>query len=895
MGMSFLRFSWRMFRRDSRAGELRLLLAALVVSVASLTAVGFFTDRIRQALERDANQLLGADLLLIADHPWPEAVRALIQTHALRIAETRTFPSMVTTGAEKGGRAHPADVKAVSAAYPLRGNLRVAIGLHQPDRQVSEIPAAGTVWVDERLASALAVEIGDEIQLGARRLRIAAILTLEPDRGVNFFSVAPRLLMNLDDLASTALIQPGSRVSYRLLVAGDPAPVNAFRIEVKKRLSAGERIEDAENARPEIRTALDRAQKFLGIAACLSVVLSAVAMALASRRYMQRHLDACAVMRCMGATQSFLLRTYAGQFLLIGFVGTLLGCLTGFGAHFVLHAWLAQLLATPLPLPGMLPALQGLVVGFLLLFGFALPPVFQLKRVSTLRVLRREFAEKGLPQTRLLAGYGLGFVGLAGLIVWLAGEVRLGLLIGAGFFGAMVLFSLVARLAVFLASRVRGHRAGGVSWRFGLASLERHALASVIQIVALALGFMALMLLTAVRGDLLQAWQRAIPPDAPNRFVVNIQPEQRDDVRRLFATHGLQPDFAPMIRGRLTRVNAQPIRPEQYTDERARRLVEREFNLSYRNDLPEGNQVTTGRWFSSAELSQGVASVEEGLARTLGLKVGDRLGFEVAGESVEMTVVGLRKLNWDSMRVNFFVLTPPQLLEGFPQSWITSIYLGPDHSGFVNTLVEAFPNLTVIDVAAIVRQLQSIMAQVARAIQFVFLFTLLAGILVLYAALAAAAEERRYELAVMRALGARRDQLRRALLTEFSAIGALAGLIGALGAVGVGQVLAKRAFYLDMPMDLWLLPLGAITGALLVMGAGWFAATHLTSRSPLEALRAGGVGLPDAVEKRNRIRRRCPAKQRESPEKRFRALRDYSRFRRSTRRSDSSAWRRSAK
>lgn len=839
MGMIFLRFSVRMLRRDLRAGELRLLIAALVVSIAALTAVGFFTDRVRQALAREANQLLGADLLLIADHPWSDPVRGMVKQYGLLSAETQTFPSMVTAGQGGEVRAQLADIKAVSAAYPLRGHLRLAPGVGVPDAVATGVPVPGSVWLDERLAVALAVAPGAELQIGVRRLRVAGILTLEPDRGLNFFSVAPRLLMHLDDLAATGLVQSGSRVGYRLLLAGSARQIKDFRDTVEPLLGRGERIEDADNARPEIRSALDRAQKFLGIAAMLSVVLAAVAVALAARRYLQRQLDPCAVMRCLGATQAFLLRIYGAQFVLIGVSAALAGCVIGYAAHFVLHAWLAHLLATPLPLPSVVPAFQGLLVGFVLLLGFALPPILQLKRVSTLRVLRREFAEQGIPQWRLLAGYSLGFSGLAGLIVWLAGEWTLGLMIVAGFSVAMAFFALIARVFVFLLSRLRGHPTGGIGWRFGLASLERHATASVIQIVALALGFMALILLTAIRNDLLQAWQQAVPDDAPNRFVVNIQPEQLDDVRTFFARQGLAPEFSPMVRGRLVRVNGVATGPEQYGNERAKRLIEREFNLSYGADLPDGNRVTVGRWFSASDGGRGVASIEEGLAGALGLKVGDRLEFLVAGEEVETTVVGLRKLSWDSMRVNFFVLTPPKVLEEFPASWITSVYLAPERAKVVSSLIGAFPNLTVVDVAAIVAQLQSIIRQVAQAVQFVFLFTLAAGVVVLYAALASAAEERRYELAVLRALGARRDQLQRALLIEFAAVGGLAGLIAALGAVVVGQVLARHAFHFEVGVEYWLFPVGALAGSVLVAAAGGVAANHLTATSPLENLRAG--------------------------------------------------------
>ena len=828
-----LSFALRMLRRDARAGELRLLVAALVLAVAALSAVGFFTDRVSQALAREANQLLGADLLLRADHPWPEQTVADATALGLRVAHTRVFPSMVMGGP---GRVQLAEVKAGSERDPLRGSLRIAATMNAPDAPAASVPSPGTIWLDERLLSALAAQVGDVVQLGTSRLVVAAVLRQEPDRGLNFIGLAPRLMMNLADLAATGLEQPGSRVTYRLLLAGEAKPLALFRAAAEKKLGRGERIEDAENARPEIRSALDRAQKFLGLAAMLTVVLAAVAVALASRRYMQRHLDPCAVMRCLGATQSFLLRVFLGQFLLLGLFSVLAGCALGYLAHFVLHLWLAHLLAAPLPLPGWLPAGQGVLVGLVLLLGFSLPPLMQLKRVSTLRVLRREFSDGLVPPVRLLAAYAVGFAALAGMMFWQAGEWRLGLAIVGGFTAALVLFALLARLAVWLAATLR--RASGVGWRFGLANMERHALASVVQIVALALGLMALLLLTVIRNDLLQAWQRAIPSDAPNRFVVNIQPEQLGEVRRFFADNSLQPEFAPMIRARLKAVNGRAVSAADYQDEQARRMVEREFNLSYRAELPPGNTLSAGRWFTPGETGQGLASVEDGLAKMLHLQVGDRLLFLLAGEPVEVSVVGLRKLNWDSMRVNFFVLTPPGVLDDFPASWLTSFHLVAGQGAFVDRLVAVFPNLTVIDVAAIVRQLQSILEQVTQAVQFVFLFTLLAGLLVLYAVLNSAADERRFELAVMRALGASRQQLRAALLAKLAAIGGLAGLIAALGAQAVGQMLAQRVFHFEVAIN-YGLPLAALLGgALLVMSVGWLSVRRLLEAPPLEALRA---------------------------------------------------------
>ena len=826
--------SWRMLGREWRSGELRLLAMALVIAVAAVTSVGFFTDRVRQALERQAHHLMGADLLLVADHPWQPEFQREAAALGLKTAETRVFPSMILLG----DRAQLVDVKAVSPDYPLRGELRTAAGTGSADAPAGGIPATGTVWLDERLMTALAAQVGDMVRVGNHPLRVAAIVTQEPDRGINFFSVAPRLMMSLADLEATGLIQPGSRVTYRLLLAGEETTIVRYRRWLEPRLGRGERVEDIENARPEIRNALDRAQRFLGLAALLTVVLAAVSAALTARRYLQRHLDACAIMRCLGMTQARLVRLHTALFAWLAILAAAAGCLVGYLTHFALHYWLAGLLSTTLPQPSLLPVGQGMLTAGVLLFGFALPPILRLARVPTLRVLRREL---GVPGLGSIGGYVFGSLLLAGLMLWVADDLRLGLWSIAGFSVAAGVFTLLARAAIWLSSRIGSRfRNSRFGWRHGLATLERHAWAGTVQIVALALGLTAILLLTVVRGDLLDAWQRATPPDAPNRFIVNIQPEQVAPLRSELLAAGLPVEPAPMIRGRLMRIGDRPISAASYPDdERAQRQVEREFNLSWRNDLPPGNRVVAGRWFLPEENGQGVASVEEGLARRLGIAIGDRLVFATAGEEVAVTVVGLRKLDWDSMRVNFFVLTPAGVIDRYPASYIASFHLPKTHEAVALKLVQRFPNLTMIDVGAILQQLQRVMTQVSSAVQFVFLFTLAAGAVVLYAALITVFDERRYELSLMRALGGQRRQLQLTLITELAMVGGLAGLIAGAGAALIGWTLADQVFQLPMRFNVWQIPLSMLIGVALSVGIGWLGMRRLLSTPPLLVLRSG--------------------------------------------------------
>ncbi|HEX8988574.1 MAG TPA: FtsX-like permease family protein [Rhodocyclaceae bacterium] len=825
MNAGILRLMLRMLARDLRAGELTVLGIALVLAVTAMTSVGFLVDRVERALQLESHQLLGGDLLLSADHPWSPAYRQEAQRQGLQVAESLTFPSMVSSAAG----AQLTEIKAVSVNYPLRGALRVAPALNQPDAETRAMPPAGSVWPDERLAAALGVAPGAALRLGRAAPTGGAVLTLDPDRGVNLLSFAPRLLINLADVAATGLIQPGSRVNYRLHLAGEAPAVEAYRRWAAQRLGRGERLESMDNARPEVRNLLDRSQRFLRLSALLTIVLAAVAMGMAADRYVRRHLDGCAVLRCLGASEAQLLALHAGEFAAFGLAATLLGCVAGFVAQFALQALLAGLVSAALPEPGWLPWAQGFAVGGLLVGAFIVPPLLRLKRVSTLRVLRRDWGEQ---RSSSWPAYGIGAALLGALMLWVAADARLGGTVLGGFAAAMIVYAVGGRLLLALASRVG---AGG-GWRYGIASLWRRLRATLVQTVALGLGLTTLLLLTVARGDLLDSWRAKLPPDAPNRFLINVQPDQRQALSAFLAAHGVpQATLEPMVRGRLVARNGDSVGPDSFEDDRARRLVEREFNLSWSAQLPAGNEVVAGRWHGTVSTPQ--FSVEQGLAQTLGLKVGDELTFDVAGSRVSAHVGSLRRLDWDSMRVNFFVIASPGVLEGFPASYITSFHLPPHASATVNQLVRAFPNVTVIDVEALLRQIDGIFDQVARAIGAVFALALAAGVVVLVAALQAGQDERAADLALMRALGARGAQLRAAVLAEFAVLGGIAGLLGGCGAAAIAWALARFAFHLDYLPSPWLPVLGAVAGVAAAMLVGGLGTARLRREPPLAALR----------------------------------------------------------
>lgn len=824
-----MKLAMRLLVREWRAGELRLLFGALLVAVAAITTVSFFTNRVQLALNSQTNQLLAADLVLIADHPIPAQFSAQAASTGLRVARTVAFPSMVVSGQ----RNQFVEVKAVSPGYPLRGELSTSQALFVPADKVVQGPQAGTAWADARLMQLMGLTVGDVIELGQARLTLAAVIQREPDRAGDFFNIAPRLMVNLDDIPSTQLIQPGSRVGYRLLIAGDAADIAAFRAWATSRLGRGERIEGIGDGRPEIRAAMERAQRYLGLAALVSAILAAVAVALAGRQYLARHLDSCAVLRCLGANQARLFRMYLLQFVVLGFVASLLGGLLGLGGQALLAEILRGRIVSDLPAPSLWPLLEGVSIGILLLLAFVVPPLLHLIKVPPLRVMRRDL---GPPQQHGLITYALGALLVATVLVYRAGEIKLGLYVLAGIAGVILVGSMLTWLLLLLLASMR-RRARGV-WFYGLANVARRRATSLLQIIGFALGLMALLLLTLVRNDLFTSWQSALPADAPNRFLINIQPDQVSALEQFFQAEKLtMPHFYPMVRGRLAAINDRPVQAQDYPEERTRRLVEREFNLSWAGQPRADYRLTAGQWWQSGQ-AQDQFSVEEGIAKTLNIRLGDRLRYDIAGTQIQGRVTSLRKVQWDGMQVNFFVIATPALLQTQPATYITSFHLPAGQEALLNQLLRQFPNLTVIDVATIIDDVRMIMDQVSDAVSFVFLFTLLAGLVVLYAAVLATRHERLYEAAVMRTLGARSHLLALAQWIEFATLGTVSGVLAATGASVSAWVLAEQVLNIPYTFNAWVWVIGVAGGAGGITLAGLMATRSVLRAPPLAVLRA---------------------------------------------------------
>lgn len=828
--MTGWRLAWRFLRRDLRAGEVRVLLAALALAVMAVTAVSFVTERAERALALEANRLLGGDVVLRADEAIGEAPRQLARDLGLRQTETWSFRSMLRAGEGLS----LSEVRALGEGFPLRGRYRIDDGTGEHDN--TDLPAPGTVWLTRAGAQVLDVAVGDIVRLGRSELRVAALVAQEPDAAMDYFNVAPRVFVRLDEIEATGLVQEGSRITHRFIVAADDGAAQRFVDAMQSRLERGQRLETVADARPEVRRALDRADQFLGLASLVAVILAAIAVAMAARRHSARHLDGCAVLRCVGASQRLISTIHIGELLLLGLIGCGVGVLAGWAVQSLLSGWLAEVMNIAVPPAGWLPVIQGFAVGFVVLLAFAVPPVIALRRVPALRVLRRDI---GAVEPGAIAVTLAGLAGIAALLWWKAGSPVLAVTMLVGIAVTFMVLAVLALVLVMALTRLRTRMRG--PWRYGLANVSRRRAASVAQIASLGLGLMAILLLTLVRSDLLGRWQESFPEDAPNRFIINVQPDQLEGVRGILQQHGEQvPELYPMIRARLASVNGEPVSGETYAarGERAQRLAEREFNLSSAPRLRESdNTIVAGRFWQPDDTTPQF-SVEQGMAEGFGWKVGDVVGFDIAGSRFEAPITSLRRVDWESFRPNFFVETPVGPLDVHTASYITSARVPRGDPALTRALVEAYPNLSVIDIDSVIDQVRSTADQVAGAVEYVFYFTLLAGVLVLLASISSSQDERLLEGGVMRVLGARTMQLRLAHASEFVAIGAIAGSVAAIAASVVSGAIAVRVFEQPWAPDWRVALAGGALGVIIVALAGLVATRRIARVPPAQTLRA---------------------------------------------------------
>ena len=827
--MTLLNAAFTALKRDWRAGELRLIALATVLAVAALASVGLFTERVGRAIEAQATELLAADLVLESTNPITDDLLQRAQASGLDRTRSVSFRSMALADE----RLELAEVKAVEAGYPLRGRLRTSSELFGTEQVATTVPGRGTVWVDARLMQALDINVGHTLKLGDTGFRLARIITYEPDRGGELFNIAPRVLINLADLDATGLIAPGSRAEFRLLLGGATEAIAAFRERVEADKSRHLKIQGIRDARPELRRALERAEQFLGLSVIVAVALCGLAIAMASRRFTLRHYDTCAMLRCLGASQRHITGLFSLQMLLLAVLFSGLGAALGFLGQSGLASLLQGLTARALPPPSPWPLFSAILAGIVAVTGFSLPQLWRLRAVSPLRVLRRDLAPA--PAASRIV-FMAAIATLAFLTPWQSGNLKLTLFMFSGLLGTAAALAAGALIGIRLCARLRSGT--GIAWRYGLANVARRAEGSVVQVLAIGLGVTALLLLTLVRSDLLESWQDRLAPGTPNYFLINIQPDEVTALEGFLRERAaVTTALYPMVRARLTRLNGKTLNPDDYTDARAKRLATREFNLSWSSRLQDDNAIIAGSWWPKEPDGATYFSVEEEIGKDLGMALNDRLTYSVAGREITGTVRNIRSVDWDTFNVNFFVSANPGALDGLPATWITSFYLPGERRSLLIDVVRKFPSVTIIDVAALIDQVRAIMEQVSRTVEFVFGFTLLAGLVVLFATLQNTHDERRLEAAVLRSLGADRGAILKSLAAEFLALGLLAGLLAALGATAISWLLARFVFELPFALNglLWLL--GPLSCTLVVLGTGIAGTRHVLHVPPMVALR----------------------------------------------------------
>ena len=821
----FLTSLLRGLRQDLRSKELKWLLLALITSVSAMTSVSFLADRMHRAFEFDARQLLASDLLIASDQPLSERFLQEAQDGQLQIAQTVVFPSMATVGSHS----KLASIKAVSPKYPLRGSLQV----ESSQQVMSSSLMRGTVYVEPALLNNLHAQLGDSVRLGGRQFVIAGVLMRELDRGAGFMNFAPRVMMSLEDLQSTGLIGLGSRVTYRLLLAGPDEQIAAYQkwasTHIESENLRGLRIETLENAQPIMRKTLERAEQFLSLVALLTAMIAAVAIALSARRYMVGQADACAALKCFGATRVVILKKQVTTLLSLGVFAAAVGSVFGYLIQELLTGLLGNLMVANLPSVSLTPMLWSIVFTWVFLFAFAGPPLLSLVNVSPMRLIRKEF------ELATMATVWLALLSLftCAILIWVAAkDGKLALWVGFSFAAAIFIFAATARCILWLVSKVS---ANSFTIRFTFTAMGRRAGFAVMQITALGIAIMAILMILLLRQDLLSTWQGNIPTDAPNRFMINIQGDQKDGITQALQKGGVtKPEFYPMIRGRLIEVNGREVASVDYSEENARRLVDREFNLSYTDQLPLGNRIVSGEWIQGTSPQ---ISMEAGIAKTLKLKLGDQIAFEVAGEKVSAPITSLRKLDWGSMRVNFFVIMPPAQLSGMPASWITSYYQNPNKDILDFELSQAYPNLTLVDVSASLQQIQEVLNKLSAALGLLFAFTIIAAILVLIAAIAATQDERFRNAALLKAMGASRSVLSQIARMELLLIGLAAGLLAGIAAGAAAWVLGRYVMEIEFNAFAQSILMGITFGVVASLAAGYRFQNRIQATTAVECLR----------------------------------------------------------
>ena len=826
--MNLFLLSLKLLKRDWRAGELQVLLLALIIAVTSITSIGVFTQRINLAINEQSGEFLGADLLFSSPKPVSEFIIKKAEQLELQHSSSLLFSSVVVAH----NTFQLAHVKSVDANYPLKGQIKISTTLFGETVEKKQGPVPGEVWLSSRLFNSLNMNIGDNIELGESQLKASAVLIDDPGQTTNFITIAPRLLMNIDDIEKTRIIQPGSRVVYQQLFTGSTEQRKIFEQWIKPQINPTQKLIGGKEGSSALNSALNRAEQYLSLAAMLSVMLAGVAIAMAANRYSIRHFDMSALLRCMGIQQSQLIRLYIYQMLLIGFLASFTGCVMGYLSQQVLIVLLRDILPSQLPQPSPEPFVIGLISGLVTLVGFGLPAILRLKSVSPLRVLRRDMLP--MPVSSIFI-YMFALLSIALLMWWQSTNLALTLMVMLGVALAVLMLGILLSI-LFKTSKVFSKRLHG-PWRLGLQQLIRHKTNSQLQILSFSLALMVLMIILLIRTDLISRWQESIPAQAPNHFIINIQPDEVTAVRKLLTQHNIETEnIFPMVRGRISKINGIPVM--ELTDDELLldESLKRELNLSWATQLQANNEITHGQWWQVGDNGKPLISIEQNLAKRLNVKLFDTLTFRIVDHEITAQVVSLRSVQWDSFTPNFYILFPDGIINDEPTSYITSFYLPVNNKIFINKMVKDFPGVTVIELDVIINQLKSILTQVTIAVEFVMGFVLLAGITVLLAAIQSTMDERIQNTLILRTLGAKKSYLKRILFAEFVLLGFSAGLIAVLGSELVAFGVYTQVLDIQYGLHYWMWLAGPVSGVVLIISAGYLSTRKVIMQPPVKTL-----------------------------------------------------------
>jgi len=814
--------------RDWKSGELNILLVSMLLAVATVTSISLFSSRIHNSIYEEASHLIAADAKVAGTLTVPDPWRDKAEKLGIKTANVIRFRGMTFSDEHMV----LTQVKAVSENYPLKGTLSISGRPYEKSRKVASGPEPGEAWLAPRLFGALNISNGDDITIGDAQFVVTASLNKEPDSGQSLFGVAPRVMINISDIESTGAIQVGSRVDYDWLLAASDSVIIQFEQWLQPQQGNHHRWVGVKAENRGIGSALKRAERFLLLTGCLSVVLSGVAIALAARRYAKRQQAQVAILKTLGTGPKGILRLYSFAILFIGIFSIIAGAVAGWLLHWGILVTLGNLIPADLAPPSLGAYTTGAVTGFVALWAFAAPPIFMLRQIAPASILREDNAQV------ISASWSasIGALAILLLMIFYSQDLQLSLIVAAGAIFCLSGVGALSSLLILLTKKI-GSRLG-YSWRLGLANLKRHQRFNALQMMVFSVLLMLLFILLTVRTTLLNQWQNQLPPNTPNHFAFNIFPDDASDIRRFFQTNQVTATpFYPMTRGRVIGVNEKATQ-ELTADAESNINYGRELNLTWSDTLGADNTVVYGQWWDAVGLSDELlVSAEQEYANGLGIVIGDLVEFSVAGETISAKVASIRSVQWDSMNPNFFMIFNRELLEGVGANWITSFYLPQDKKPVLNELSRQYPTVSLVEIDQTIEQIHSIIGKVSMAIEFILLLVLASGLLVLITSIQATLDIRVQEGAIFRTIGANRQLVRKTLIIEFATLGLLAGILAVIGTELCMYFLQTRVFDLEYQGHALLWLWGPVMSAILIGSIGWISTRKVISTPPLAVLR----------------------------------------------------------